>query len=224
MKEGRDHQLAATAQQRGAIYGLLSRCYGGEVDGGLLERLKDKGFSQAISAAGFPFDREELHGPIESVLEELAVDYAWLFLGPGVHISPHESVQRPDAEEDGRQFWGTVTGQVKQDIENSGFVYDNAFSGIPDHIGVELEFMHHLCMAEAEAWQNLDPAKARESVCHQKRFLEEHLLIWVPSFCEKVVRRAQMSFYRFIAHLTRDFIFSDHKMIGSCDGRQTQAA
>lgn len=224
MKEGKDHLPAAIAQQRGAIYGMLSRCFGGEVDEALLERLKDRGFAQAITASGFPFDREELAGPIEAVLEELAVDYAWLFLGPGAHISPHESVQRPDVEGDRRQFWGTVTRQVKQEIENCGFVYDNAFNVIPDHISVELEFMHHLCMTEAEAWQNHNPAQAQESACHQKRFLEEHLLVWVPSFSEKVVRRARMSFYRIIAHLTCDFIFSDHKMIGPYDGRRTQVA
>lgn len=224
MKEPNDRQLAATARQRGAVYGLLSRCYVGEIDKVLLARLKDERFAEAMTAVGLPFDRAELCRPAEGLLEELAVDYAWLFLGPGEHLSPHESVQRPDVGKDSQQFWGPATAQVKQFIEACGFAYDDDFNGIPDHIGVELEFMAQLCMAEAEAWQRHKPTLARQYQGHQKRFLEHHLLIWVPSFCEKVAQRAQMSLYRFIAQLTGDFVAADHEMIGSHAECQSHAA
>jgi len=223
MKEQNDHMLAI-ARQRGAVYGLLSRCYDREVDKALLDGLKDMRFAEAMDAMDLPFNQAELRRPDERLLEELAVDYAWLFLGPGEHISPHESVQRPDVAQASRQFWGKATGQVKQYIETCGFVYDADFNGIPDHIGVELEFMAHLCMAEAEAWQKRQLSQAAVFERYQKQFLEEHLLIWVPPFCEKMARRAQTSLYRFIAHLTGSFIAGDHELIGRYAGLQSEAA
>jgi TorA maturation chaperone TorD len=40
----------------------------------------------------------------------------------------------------------------------------------------------------------------------EKEFIEEHLIRWVPVFCEKVIREAELPFYREMAELTKNFI------------------
>ena len=40
----------------------------------------------------------------------------------------------------------------------------------------------------------------------QKRFLEDHLVRWVPGFCDKVEDQASSSFYREMASLTKAFL------------------
>ncbi|GBE05880.1 hypothetical protein BMS3Abin10_01521 [bacterium BMS3Abin10] len=40
----------------------------------------------------------------------------------------------------------------------------------------------------------------------EKKFIEEHLLKWIPIFCDKVITWAELPFYREMAKLTKFFI------------------
>ncbi|MBE9555469.1 MAG: molecular chaperone TorD, partial [Proteobacteria bacterium] len=40
----------------------------------------------------------------------------------------------------------------------------------------------------------------------QKRFVEEHLIQWVPSFCDKVMDMARMPFFKEMAKATKGFV------------------
>ena len=79
-------------------------------------------------------------------------------------------------------------------------------SGLPDHISVELEFMQQVTHAEEKAWEDGDRILALVCLENEKKFIEEHLACWVPIFCEKVIKEAEMSFYREMAGLTQKFL------------------
>ncbi len=201
--ETKEH--GAAARHRSDIYGLLATVYGQEITPDLLGQIKTPQFLGALSV----LDVEGLDGlmqkPEAELLEDLAVEYTHLFLGPGKHISPHESVHHQREDGQWGKLWGASTVEVKRFIEATGLSYNEEFKGMPDHISVEFEFMQQLTLREEKAWKE-DSGQARACRQVEKRFIEEHLICWVPSICEKVIVETESPFYRAIAALTRSFI------------------
>jgi TorA maturation chaperone TorD len=195
----------AVARQRSNIYGLLASVYRQEVNADLLHQVKDPQFLGVLSDLGIQLRSDFLQKPEEDMLDDLAVEYAGLFLGPGGHISPHESVHHQRGDGSGL-LWGESTAEVKRFIESTGLSYDSEYKGLPDHISVELEFMQQLTLREEQAWKDEDEDGALECLKTEKKFIEEHLVRWVPAFCDKVIKEAELPFYREMAALTKNFI------------------
>ena len=76
-----------------------------------------------------------------------------------------------------------------------------------DHVTVELEFMHFLCLKEAYA---LDKGHTEEqlAVCRdaQSKFLGEHLGQWVFAFAERLDKKATGKPYELLAQLLAAFL------------------
>lgn len=197
------------AESRSYVYGLLSLVYREEPTTEFLKQIRSPEFVSALNDLGIELGEGfwTRHG--EQLLEELVLEYTRLFIGPGRHISPYESVHR---EEEGL-LWGSSTVRVKTFIESSGLKYRSDFKGIPDHISVELEFMQKLTRYEAEAWEQQDHNKAIRSLELEKRFIKEHLLQWIPKFSELVIQEARLVFYREMAKLTKEYIIFEAKKL-----------
>ncbi len=208
-------EMKTVAQHRSNVYGLLAAVYRQEPTAAFLEKTRTPAFLEALSELGLNLDAAFLQQPADRLLEELAVEYAHLFLGPGPHISPHESVQREGADGTTGRLWGEATVAIKKFVEAAGFSYRSEYRGMPDHISVELEFMQFVTAREAEAWEQGDEDSGRRCLAMEKKFLQDHLLRWVPSFCRKVSAGAEMNFYREMAALTERFMrFENEEMRG----------
>jgi TorA maturation chaperone TorD len=199
-------QRTAVARQRSNIYGLLASVYRQEVNADLLHQVKDPQFLGVLSDLGIQLTSDFLQKPEEELLDDLAVEFAGLFLGPGGHISPHESVHHQRDGVESGMLWGEATVEVKKFIESAGLDYDPEYTGLPDHISVELEFMEALARHEEQAWSEDDDEEAFRCLDMERRFLDEHLSRWVPAFCDKVMAAAELPFYREMAALTKNFI------------------
>ena len=197
---------AAMARQRSDIYGFLAMVYRQEVNSDFLEQIKDPRFLGVLSDLGIQFDDDFLDKPEKELLEDLAIEYTRLFLGPGRHISPHESIHHEKDNSKWGQLWGDSTVEVKKFIETTGLEYETDYKGLPDHISVELEFMQQLTLREEQAWGDSDADGAAYCRKIEEKFIEEHLIPWVPEFCEKIMQEAELPFYRDLAALTRNFI------------------
>jgi TorA maturation chaperone TorD len=206
MSQTKKHSSAPLANFRSTIYGFLAAIYRQEVSSDLLQQIKDPRFLGVLTKLGIELNNGLFKKPEKELLEDLAVEYARLFLGPGQHISPHESVHHKMEGVQSGQLWGELTAEVKKIIESSGLEYITEYSGLPDHISVELEFMQHVVMREEQACQDDDKATALLCQENEKKFVDEHLFRWIPDFCEKVVTEADLPFYREMAKLTRTFI------------------
>ncbi len=201
--------LARTAMERSELYGFLATIFREEMSAENLRRIGSADFMLALGDAGIVFDGDIAQGPEAELLEEMAVEYAALFLGPGGHISPYESVH---AESNG-VLWGRSTGEVKRTIESAGFAYDPEDRRMPDHISVELEFMAALAGQEAQAYRDEDYPEASRRIGLQKKFLTKHLGKWAPAFCRQVAERSELPFYREIARLAAAFLEAErHEM------------
>jgi TorA maturation chaperone TorD len=203
----------AMASYRSNVYGLLATVFRQEITSDLLHQVKDPQFLGVLSDLGLQLASEFFQRPEEELLEDLAVEYSRLFLGPGQHISPHESVHHQKGGGQSGLLWGESTAEVKKFIESTGLSYDSDYKGLPDHISVELEFMHQLTLREKQAWRDEDEDGALDCLKTEKRFIEEHLVRWVPAFCDKVTREAELPFYREMAALTKNFIEFDREEV-----------
>ncbi len=200
---------AETAISRGNIYSFLKTVYREEVTIERLQQIKAPEFSETLSEQGIELEYDFLNMPEEKLIEDLAVEYARLFIGPGPHISPHESVHHSRDDGDWGQLWGADTVSVKKFIESGGLEYKSEYTGLPDHISVELEFMQEVTMREAQAWKEKDDDGAVYCLKMEKKFIDEHLAKWAPVFCDRVITESRMNFYKAIARLTKDFILHE---------------
>jgi TorA maturation chaperone TorD len=198
-------EMAEQAVQRSNIYGFLAAVYRKELTAELLRQIRDPHFMGVLFDLGVSLS-EEFFSSSESLVEDLAVEYGQLFLGPDRHISPHESVHHERDDGDWGQLWGADTVAVKKFIESTGIEYASHFSDMPDHISVELEFMQAVIEEESKAWRNNDIKRVNHCCQLEKKFMEEHLSQWIHVFCDKVEAQAIMPFYREIASITRNFI------------------
>ena len=200
--------------ERNGLYGLLAAVFRSELTGDILGHLLDPGFRRDLAAVGFDVDGFSSLEPNEASLDDLSLEFSRLFMGPGNHASPYESVHTGGA---GGSLWGPETSAVKRFIEQSGFAYDAEYHGLPDHIGVELEFMAHLTGVEAEAWRARDRGKAMNCLRFQKEFIDRHLGRWAGPFSEKVAELAELPFYPAMAMLARDFVEAEQQELKRMD-------
>lgn len=206
MKTPKPKDMAEMAGQRSNIYSFLSTIYHKELTKSLLKQIKDSQFLKVLSDMEIKLENDFLHTSEDKLLEDLAVEHTRLFLGPGRHISPHESVHHERDDGDWGKLWGASTVEVKKFIESAGLEYKSEYSGLPDHISVELEFMRELTMRESKAWEEKDKDSALYCLKIEKKFIDEHLIKWIPAFCDKVMSQAELSFYREMAKVTKHFI------------------
>jgi TorA maturation chaperone TorD len=206
MTTSEKENIKELAGHRSSIYGFLAAVYRQELTSELLQQIKNHRFKEVLSNLGVQLNNGFFQNSEKELLENLAVEYTRLFVGPGKHISPHESVQHKKEGVQSGQLWGELTAEVKKIIESSGLKYTSEYTGLPDHISVELEYMQRVVQREAQAWKADDDKTARLCLKNEKNFIEEHLARWVPDFCEKVIEAADFPFYREMARLTRSFI------------------
>lgn len=137
---------------------------------------------------------------------DLEIEYTRLFLGPSrPKAYPNEfyylSHQRPSSPSE--------IFCVVQKYERERFQLRESFKNLPDHIIPELEFMAILCQKELEARQKQDRQAIARYLHREYEFLSQHLVGWIPQFCERVLTHATLSFYRALASLLKQFLAFD---------------
>ncbi len=177
---------------------------------GLLEQIEEPEFLRSLSGAGVSFGIDFFDRPRQRLLEELAVEYAWLFIGPGEHVAPFASVYLGG---EGGSLWGPSTVWVKTFIETAGFEYRPEFYGLPDHIGVEFEFVQHITSRRASAAEQSDNTAQADCRRIEEKFVADHLAWWLPKFCRRTMKRATLPFYREMASLAGGFVRSESEFL-----------
>lgn len=202
------------AQARSQVYGLLARVFRAEPDSEFIGKLKSAGIADILSTLDVDLGSDFQDLPEDDLREKLAIEFTRLFLGPGSHISAHESIF-VEVDGDSGGLWGKGTVAVKKFIESTGLAYDDNFTGLPDHVSVEFEFMQRLMDWEAELWENGENEHAQHCLNLQKMFAEQHLLKWLPQFCSRVIESAELPFYRAMSELTKNYLDFEKQRIAS---------
>jgi TorA maturation chaperone TorD len=199
--------LAESAARRSRTYWLLARLVLERPGAALLAELDSTLPSPAEAAApDEPLADEvgRLAAAVRAalgnagVLEALEVDFTRLFAGLAERFGapvPFESVARES------RLMGDSTFAVEAAYREAGFDAPVPEAGPADHLGAELRFLSLACYREMEAWQAGDRAAAAGWVERERRFLDEHLLAWVPRHCERLAQLAETPFYRAVVSL-----------------------
>lgn len=191
----RDREL--TAVRRCACYAALSElvCSPHDVDSrpALRDRLRDGGTLDAPSGLD-----ELLPQFVDRGLDTLKREYSSLFEigseGPPCPIREDlQTGQRKGTREDLVRFYGYFN-----------YLLDEKFAWAPDHLSVELEFMHFLCYREASAGDD-----AASYQLAQVDFSERHLVRWVPELVTGVTRAAPDSIYRRVIEVVDRYLAAD---------------
>ena len=130
----------------------------------------------------------ELRAPlVQPVLDELAADYAAIYLTYGYHASPCESVWL-DQENLAMQ---APMFQVREFYKLFDLVAADWRTRPDDHLVLELMFL-------AALFRDEHPQALPEAA----RFLDSHLMRWLPLFGQRVAARCATPFYAGAARLT----------------------
>ena len=150
---------------------------------------KDIGFLKDGAKLGFASFLAENRLKIdEEFYKMLTIEYTRLFTTaiPSVPCPPYESIYREN------EVMGNSTLSALDSYSQSGLRVLETFRDLPDHIGVELEFLYYL---ENNGYNEEFSA-----------FMDEHFSRWVPKFCEEVEKNDTIGFYRLAAAVLRDFV------------------
>lgn len=198
--------MAEMAASRSDVYSLLAAAFRAEPSAAFLAQLRSPGFAAVLESLDRSFGDDFHDTPSEKLVEDLSIEYTRLFIGPGPHVSPHESMNLEFGSPGDAGLWGPQTVKVKKFIEAAGLTQDASFTGMPDHVSAELEFMQRLAEKEALAWAEQDDAAAANILKIEERFFDEHLSQWVSRFCEKVIAASDHPFYVGFAEILKEFL------------------
>ncbi len=221
-------ELSALATARSRVYGFLGAVYNRMPDEKFAASLSSPELAAFLSSLGEEEDvpedmREGLrliqafisasgNQPVEELKTSLAVDRTKLLRGikPGYGPPPpYEGVYASTAQD--------VIGEAMLSIRNiyaeSGVVLPEGVHDQPDFIGFELDFMRHLSEKEARAWADENVEEVIKVTGKEQAFLKEHILKWIPRFCDLMLEQAQLDFYRGIARLTKGFVQNDVRTV-----------
>ena len=95
-----------------------------------------------------------------------------------------------------------------------GFTLGGAVRERPDHVAVELEFMHLLAMKEAHALLNGLREHAETCEAAQAKFLGAHLGTWIDLFAQSLKLNRATGIYPPLADFTADFVKADAARLG----------
>lgn len=207
MSKVNDHTIA---EKRRMMYGLIASLCLQPPSDSLVSMIKDGSILQAFDGDEESTWYLQLAEYIDSVaknpdlVNELPIEHTALFVLPS-GVIPHEAVYCDKK----KRLGGKNTMEVAQFYQRAGAEILEECIEMPDHLGIELQFMEFLCRIEKELSIKRQGEGLRE--CHnlQIAFLNDHLLQWVFQCCRDITRESENGFYKAIANLISDFLHGE---------------
>lgn len=203
-------------EARAGLYEMLSHVFMKEPSPEFLEFISGTEVAPVLRELGI----DVVFDDVDTAAEELAREYAYLFLGPGKHLPPFESVQRGTVDDSGQRSLGQMHGEPARQMialyDKHNLEVVSTIKDQPDHLAAELAFMAHLCRQELDLVPDSTDTGGDDTLeqrldlyREQSEFLREHLGVWAPDYCRLVSRTADSSYFREFAKLTANFIQSE---------------
>jgi anaerobic sulfite reductase subunit A len=212
-------------ENRQNLYLFLSTLYLSELDGEQLARLRAlslpppaAGFGNETLNQGFQLMGDYFKGAGTECLDELAVDYARVFLSAGVAQGlaafPYESIYTNSQHLMAQEPAGDVAAlYAAKGLKPA----EGAFKVPLDHIGLECAFMEVLCGEALGALEGGSMEGLLASLGEQRTFLRTHLLNWHRDFCQDLEKYAATGLYRGLARITQGFLTLEEDLLNEGD-------
>ncbi len=136
-------------------------------------------------------------------LEELAQEYARLFLGPKQPPAvPYASFYLSET----KALMSEETIEVRKKYLEAGMAVKDLYRIPEDHIGIELEFIYELTKQILDWLNEGEQEMAAKFFEIRKNFIKDHMLKWVPLFAETLLENTKEDFYKGAAYILRGVI------------------
>lgn len=203
-------------QWRAETYWFLAALYGQPITAPVLARLAGVATKNPEDETGIGDEfraalAKDADCGFEELSQRLASEHARLFLGLRQGYGPpppYESLWRE------ARILGDSTLAVATAYSDAGFE-DTDQCGPCDHIASELRFLASLCHAEAEATTKGETGEAAWARERQIDFIDEHLLRWVPQYCQELARQSREPLYAALARVTGKVVAGDALTLGA---------
>lgn len=131
--------------------------------------------------------------------DEIRADFTYLFSDREGLLPPYESLYNYPIW-DKPTFGGPVADELQKFYQSAGLVIDEEMNIPADHLSAELLFMSYLIEDDL--------------IELQEDFLEQHLVVWVPEFCDEIKRYARTTFYQQMSDLLKELILDECNEFG----------
>jgi len=199
-------KLMGHEKRRGDGYKLLAACFYHPQKELFSQEALFKNLTSALKQVcpeAAPFSEKMREAILQYNDEELAVEYARLFVGPYKLLAPPYGSLYLDQV---RRVMNHSTMEVLEMYRQAGLVMADEFKELPDHAAVELEFMYYLIYKEVEALAKADLDTALYFLRNQELFLKKFLGPWIPPFCQKIREGTENEFYIALAECLSTFV------------------
>ena len=175
------------ADERSQLYWFLSDC-----------------FLQVPTATSYSDIAQALQIPADGLdALELRKEFTRLFCGIQEGYGPpppYESLYRCS------EFPTDIVEAVLSYFQAAGFDAAEICEEPPDFLASELKLMGLLAFKEHECMQNENSEQGWLYRDLQLKFLHNHLMIWVPEYCQILVEASRVEFYRYLARYLSTFL------------------
>ena len=146
---------------------------------------------------------------LETLQEELAIEFARLFIGPIKPVSiPYASWYISDS----RQLMTDETIEVRQRYLDAGMVVRELHSVPDDHVAIELEFLSYLTSEMIEACTVENSKRIDELKKMRDSFVAGHMQKWIPDFVDSIDKSDAHPFYKGAALLLEEVIMNQEPL------------
>jgi TorA maturation chaperone TorD len=205
--------LSAVARQRSQTYWWLSELFLAAPDEAGVARLRERAAEASNGTDDFALKnrlREMATALANASPQALAVEHVRLFAGLGESYGPAPPFESMHA---GIPAQGDSIPNMVDAYLAAGFDRIDVPAVPQDHLSVELRFMALLAAQESAAHDSHDVERVRAVLTHQQRFLDDHLLSWVPAYCERITAEAREPFFSAVARITAESLALDRENV-----------
>lgn len=222
MTEDKKEIVEVLLANRLYIYSLLHKVFGREPNSEILELLtaditgesfgllSEKDSDVMAKAADFlSMIRSEMAGP--KFIDSLKSEYNNMFVGPLKIIAPPwESIYVGKEA----MLFQESTLRVRQFYRSFGMIPEGYPRVADDSLALELAFMAELASRSVKALAEGNDEELKNNVVGSSKFLEAHLLVWVPKLVEKLVDATSDILYPQMCLILDSFLKQDHAALG----------
>lgn len=205
-KEPLQAELESYFQSRKNFYQLLQLLFSDPLEGEALMLVKENSTLQdllsEIHEGGKILHRFFDHLSEDQINQERN-EYKRLFTGPGPLVAPAwESYYRSKEQ----LLFEECNYEIRKQYHHFGLQNIRENNEPDDHLLLELEFMIYLADLSI---QKCHTSEVIDLVLSQIHLLENHLSIWVPYFCRRIIENTTSHLYLGAAIMLEDFISFD---------------
>jgi putative dimethyl sulfoxide reductase chaperone len=197
----------------------LIRLHDRELDTGILAALKAAAFPNGLALSAADEAGRTAHSNMAAALhdmpslDELAADYAAIYLNNSFGASPYESVWLSDEHLacDRSMF------ELREIYAVAGWQVSDWRSRFDDHLVLQLQYLRQvLASAAPQGYLSPRPRCLRGAVDPEKLavFIDQHLGYWLPDWAQRVSAHCNTAFYAALAELTYVWLLRFRELLG----------